>query len=208
MSIPPKHSSSACRPGSCGICTSTSRTSTPHSLDAAFQTFIHFTATVPLCDDPKLAPHMLLLRIQAQLFRSGLLEKMQTPRSVSAAGDIPTAIAVLDAALADMAVLLNASSPNRDSPPPGDGTQRPFTLATHLIAGLYVVCLKSTNPDTIDAALALLRDPRVPRRDGLLDASTAAAVVETLRSTAESGSGRDGRGLCYSRSLSSVAGGS
>ncbi|OJJ94802.1 hypothetical protein ASPACDRAFT_1883874 [Aspergillus aculeatus ATCC 16872] len=160
------------------------------ALDAAFQAIIHSITTTPHPRDPKVRQHVLLLRIQAQLFHGVLLENLHRApgaSSVSAATD-----SALSAALSDMSMLLDESDlggggesktpnsrPSNDAPPG-------FTLTTQLIAGLYVVCLKSTDPTTVDTALSLLRDPRLPRRDGLWGASVVTKVVERLKDTAES----------------------
>ncbi|PYI15366.1 hypothetical protein BO99DRAFT_468234 [Aspergillus violaceofuscus CBS 115571] len=141
------------------------------ALDAAFRAFLHSITHAPLPRDPKVRQHLLLLRIQAQLFHSVLLENMHSiPSATSSSVATDSA---LSAALSDMAMLLGESNlggggeshppdsrPSQDAPPG-------FTLTTQLIAGLYVVCLKSSGPVTVNTALSLLQNPRLPRRDGL-----------------------------------------
>ncbi|PYI25030.1 hypothetical protein BP00DRAFT_499800 [Aspergillus indologenus CBS 114.80] len=160
------------------------------ALDAEFRAFLHSITHAPLPRDPKVRQLLLLLRIQAQLFHSVLLENMHSIPSASSSS-VATDSA-LSAALSDMAMLLGESNlggggeshtpdsrPSQDAPPG-------FTLTTQLIAGLYVVCLKSSDPVTVSTALSLLQSPRLPRRDGLWDASVVTRVVERLKGTAES----------------------
>ncbi|PYH86266.1 hypothetical protein BO82DRAFT_248478, partial [Aspergillus uvarum CBS 121591] len=144
------------------------------ALDAAFRAFLHSIPHAPLPRDPKVRQHLLLLHIQAQLFHGVLLENMHsTPGASSSSVAMDSA---LSAALSDMAILLGEfdlgggdESHTPDSRPSQDASPG-FTLTTQLIAGLYVVCLKSSDPATVATALSLLQNPRLPRRDGLWDA--------------------------------------
>ncbi|RAH79077.1 hypothetical protein BO86DRAFT_421024 [Aspergillus japonicus CBS 114.51] len=159
------------------------------ALDAAFRAFLHSITHAPLPRDPKVRQHLLLLRIQAQLFHSVLLENMHSiPSATSSSVATDSA---LSAALSDMAMLLgesNIGGGGESHPPDSRSSQDAppgFTLTTQLIAGLYVVCLKSSDPVTVNTALSLLQNPRLPRRDGLWDASVVTRVVERLKGTAE-----------------------
>ncbi|RAL10163.1 Zn(II)2Cys6 transcription factor [Aspergillus homomorphus CBS 101889] len=158
------------------------------ALDAAFQEYIHSITNVSLAGGSRTAQHILLLRIQAQLFHSVLLENVHAPSVSSPAADADSA---LSAALSNISALLDGTvTSHRDvdalSARQSDRTERGFTLSTQLIAGLYVVCLKSSDPFNVDAALSLLQDPRLPRRDGLWDADVVTEVVKRLRDTAGS----------------------
>jgi len=71
---------------------------------------------------------------------------------------------------------------SKEMPPP-EPTQpgnRVFTLSTHLIAALYIVCLKTIDRQALRTALSLLQHSQLPARDGLWDAATAASIVQGL----------------------------
>lgn len=92
----------------------------------------------------------------------------------------------LKAALTSMTTFLSLSSstePQSSSPVSTtiSPLQRSYTLSTHLIAGLYYVCLKTTSPSIFTEAFTLFSHPSLQNsRDGLWDCQTAAYVVEKL----------------------------
>ncbi|PYI03975.1 hypothetical protein BO78DRAFT_421115 [Aspergillus sclerotiicarbonarius CBS 121057] len=125
------------------------------------------------CDThSSISSRLLLLRLQARMFHTILAENVPL---LSMEDSNP-----LQQSLEDMSSLLTSTSiqPVMEGAIPD---KRSFTLSTHLIATLYYVCMKSTNPSTGDLALSLLRHERLPSRDGLWDAGTVEAVVHGMR---------------------------
>ncbi|KIX01070.1 uncharacterized protein Z518_10136 [Rhinocladiella mackenziei CBS 650.93] len=88
----------------------------------------------------------------------------------------------LTACLTSIADFLALSSqPPVAGPTPLTSSSRTYTLSTHVIAVLYFLCLKTTNTETLQAAMSLFSHPRLRHaRDGLWDSRTASYVVESL----------------------------
>ncbi|KAI1619912.1 hypothetical protein EDD37DRAFT_642543 [Exophiala viscosa] len=64
---------------------------------------------------------------------------------------------------------------------PTSSPPRTYTLSTNLIAALYFISLKTTNPQTLSSALQLFSHPSIAHsRDGLWDAKTASFVVQNI----------------------------
>ncbi|RAL00009.1 uncharacterized protein BO80DRAFT_502910 [Aspergillus ibericus CBS 121593] len=145
-----------------------------HTLHDQFTKYIEAISTSITCaTHSRISARLLLLRLQARMFRTILAENIP---HLSMEESNP-----LQQSLRDLSTLLT-SSPSLQ--PVVDGAipdKRSFTLSTHLIAALYFICMKSTNPSTVDLALSLLRHERLPSRDGLWDAGTVEAVVQGIR---------------------------
>ncbi|KAL2849669.1 hypothetical protein BJX68DRAFT_237483 [Aspergillus pseudodeflectus] len=129
----------------------------------------------------------LLLRIQALMYHAILLENIpkHTPPSSSnpssgySTPSSPGPNDSLQSALLDTQQFLSSLS--------APDTPRHFTLCSQLVAILYFLCLKTTDPQSQETALALLRHSRLPARDGLWEAQKAISIVQTLLGRAGAG---------------------
>ncbi|KAK5031360.1 hypothetical protein LTS07_005095 [Exophiala sideris] len=84
----------------------------------------------------------------------------------------------LETTLSSITSLLSLPHPKCQPTPT---SPRTYTLSTNLIAALYFISLKTTNPQTLSSALDLFSHPTIAHsRDGLWDARTASFVVQNL----------------------------
>ncbi|OAP58690.1 hypothetical protein AYL99_07780 [Fonsecaea erecta] len=95
-----------------------------------------------------------------------------------------------------------STSTSRFSPPPpsttaSSGTQptgTTYTLSTQLVASVYFLCLKQTDPRTLARGVALFAHPQLRHaRDGLWDTRTASFLVENLVKVRQHGTVTEGR---------------
>jgi hypothetical protein len=123
----------------------------------------------------------LLLRIQALMYHAILLENIpkhtSSPSSPNPSPGYsppssPGPNDSFQSALLDTQRFLSSLS--------APDTPRHFTLCSQLVAILYFLCLKTTDPQSQETALALLRHSRLPARDGLWEAQKAISIVQTL----------------------------
>lgn len=112
----------------------------------------------------------ILLRIQAEIYHSVLLERTAIFVSPSAS----TVSQRLHDALCDMSALLSMSS-NPDSE-----SKRSFTLSTQLISIIFFACLKTPDRQTVQMGLSLLHHPMLPNRDGLWDVNVVESVIQAI----------------------------
>ncbi|KAI9925773.1 hypothetical protein MW887_005579 [Aspergillus wentii] len=124
--------------------------------------------------DSDATKHLYILRIQALVFHSVLLENIPLPNIFPPATTVhkPTLNTNMHATLEDISTLLSSNSDTTSG--------RNFTLSTQLISALFFVCLKTTSQDILKTALSLLQHSQLPSRDGLWDAGLAALVINTI----------------------------
>ncbi|KAJ9615608.1 hypothetical protein H2200_001683 [Cladophialophora chaetospira] len=142
------------------------------------------------------------LRLQAQLRIFHYLMKEHMHVAPNASGGLVNAPVDgnetdLNIALSTILELLSlpnmsaAQSSNTVSPP-ASSSQRTYTLSGVLVAGLYFLCLKTTNQALLNTAYSLFSHPQLrDARDGLWDAHLAELVITNVinlrdRSTASS----------------------
>ncbi|OJJ70320.1 hypothetical protein ASPBRDRAFT_56135 [Aspergillus brasiliensis CBS 101740] len=118
----------------------------------------------------------LLLRLQARIFRTVLAEDIPFLQSQDCS--------FLGHCLEDVSALLETLSPHSTTKDAASA-QRTFTLSTQIIAALFYICVKSTHPSTVEAALSLLQHTKLPRRDGIWDARAVEAVVHGIRQSSK-----------------------
>ncbi|KAL6237490.1 hypothetical protein BDW75DRAFT_228676 [Aspergillus navahoensis] len=128
-----------------------------------FFTFTAFLDSLP----GDIPPRALLLRIQARMYYSVLLENIPN----DAFGPCRPADSLRDT-LADIEKFLSMESTQQWT--------RTFTLSSQLVAILYFMCLKTPNAERRELAFALLKHSSMPAKDGLWESEKAASVIQTL----------------------------
>ncbi|KAH8698923.1 hypothetical protein BGW36DRAFT_152791 [Talaromyces proteolyticus] len=129
-------------------------------------------------DDLEWENHSLLLRIHARACHSILLERISTfgptPRGPD---DYRREVDEnLRAMLSDISLFLSTSQKSTQSEGSGH-----FTLSSHLTPALFYAGLKTTNCETLDISLELLKHSQIPSREGVWDASTAESMLQKIK---------------------------
>ncbi|KAL3443425.1 hypothetical protein BJX65DRAFT_311926 [Aspergillus insuetus] len=127
----------------------------------------------------------LLLRIQALMYHAILLENIPKHRSPDQSDpsfgyscpSFSPNDSFQSALLDTQRFLSSLSAPD---------TPRHFTLSSQLVAILYFLCIKTTDPQSQQTALSLLQHSRLPARDGLWEAQKVISIVQTLLGRARS----------------------
>ncbi|RDW92723.1 Zn(II)2Cys6 transcription factor domain-containing protein [Aspergillus mulundensis] len=112
-------------------------------------------------------PRALLLRIQARMYYSVLLENIPNDTF----GPCPPADSLRNT-LRDLETFLSMGSTEQSS--------KTFTLSSQLVAILYFMCLKTPDRERREYAFGLLRHSSMPAKDGLWESEKAASIVQIL----------------------------
>ncbi|KAL4739957.1 hypothetical protein BDV11DRAFT_204693 [Aspergillus similis] len=132
-----------------------------------FERFFFALAALPNSLPGESSARALLLRIQAKMYYSVLLENIPN----DSFGPCPPADSLRNT-LADIERFLSMESTQKSA--------STFTLSSQLVAILYFMCLKTPDAERRELAFTLLKHSSMPAKDGLWESKKAAAIVQTL----------------------------
>ncbi|KAL4899924.1 hypothetical protein BDW74DRAFT_171184 [Aspergillus multicolor] len=130
--------------------------------------FFAYSALLQSLSSPdNIPPRALLIRIQARMYYSVLLENIPN----DSFGPCPSSDSLRNTLL-DLETFLSMESTEESS--------KTFTLSSQLVAILYFICLKTPDSERRKYAFGLLKHSRMPAKDGLWESEKAASIVQIL----------------------------
>lgn len=127
--------------------------------------------------DPGWTNHALLLQIASRVFYNALIQNTPTSDFESPCPNREEFEKSLKDTVSDMERLLSSfKEPNQFA------DHRYFSLSSNLISLLTYVIIKTTNRNTLEKAVSLLKHDRLPSREGLADSKAMGFVFRKLQS--------------------------